>query len=169
MRLYSGKVPIIADEIIRTLTADGDIEVFSAEEARLDLEAVMKEFVRRDRQILDEAKNRMERGGLSYSALGKVKSIVAKENNFPGHEEKLPYLVQQLMTMLFHSNNVDEIYCEDVDLRKKITKALRGHTSLDNELDREVRSKIRNLSEGTAAFEIEYAKVMENLKRRKGL
>ena len=46
---------------------------------------------------------------------------------------------------------------------------LRNHTSNTTELDREVRSKIRNLQEGTAAFEIEYERVMTQLKARKGL
>ena len=37
------------------------------------------------------------------------------------------------------------------------------------DLDREVRSKIKNLSEGTATFEIEYQRVMEQMKAKKGL
>jgi hypothetical protein len=88
---------------------------------------------------------------------------------FPEPDEQLPYLVSQLLTMLFHSNNVAEVFSEDADLRKKITTVLRNHTSNTTELDREVRSKIRNLQEGTAAFEIEYERVMSQLKARKGL
>jgi len=169
VRLYSGKVPLIADELISSLAADGDIEVSSAEEARLDLEAVLKEYIRRDRKVLEDAKTRMEQRGLSYSALGKMKSMVAKEHGFPAHDDQLPYLVEQLMTMLFHSNNIEEIFAEDPALRKKITACVKRHTNMESELDKEVRSKIKNLSEGTATFEIEYAKVMEQIKRRKGL
>ncbi|MBX3245917.1 MAG: DUF507 family protein [Myxococcales bacterium] len=169
MKLYSGKVPLIAEELLQTLTADGDIEVDNAAEVRLDFESVLKEFVRREREVTDEAKNRMERAGLSYSMLGKVKSQVAKDTGFPEPDEHLPYLVNQLLTMLFHSNNVAEVFAEDADLRKKIVKVLRTHTASGNELDREVRSKIKNLEEGTAAFEIEYERVMAQLKSRKGL
>ncbi len=169
MRLYSGKVPVIAEDLLRALTADGDIEVESADEVRVDFESVLKEFVRRDRQVTDEAKNQMERAGLSYSMLGKIKSQVAKDIGFPEPDEQLPYLVSQLLTMLFHSNNVAEVFSEDADLRKKITSVLRSHTSAGTELDREVRSKIKNLQEGTAAFEIEYERVMSQLKARKGL
>ena len=43
MRLFSGKVPVIADDIIETLSASGDVELEDAAEARLDLEAVLKE------------------------------------------------------------------------------------------------------------------------------
>jgi hypothetical protein len=32
-----------------------------------------------------------------------------------------------------------------------------------------VRSKIKNLQEGTSAFEVEYAKVMDQIKHKRGL
>lgn len=169
MRLYSGKIGPIAEEIIRELAAAGDIEVESEEEVRLDVEAVLKEYVRLDREIVDEAKNRMESRGLGYSNLGRVKSQVAKERGAPPQEETLPYLLDQILNMLFHSANVAEIYADDVELRKKVTPILKRHMDVEDELDREVRSKIKNLEEGTATFEIEYAKVMDQIKRKKGL
>ena len=82
MRLYSGKISPIVDDLIRALTADGDIEVEEENEVRLDLEAVLKEFIRREREMVDEAKNRMQREGLGYSNLGRVRSRVAKEVGF---------------------------------------------------------------------------------------
>lgn len=169
MRIYSGKIPNMAADLVKVLTEAGDIEIESEEEVRLDFEAVLKEYVRRDRQVLDEAKARMEREGLSYGLLGKIKSQVARDLGFPPRDEALPYLIDQVMTMLFHSNNVIEVYGEDHVLRKKITAVVKRHTNMEDDLDKEVRSKIKNLSEGTASFEIEYAKVMEQIKRRKGL
>jgi len=169
VRIYSGKIPTMAEELLRAMTANGDIEIESEEEVRLDFEAVFKEYIRRDRRVLDEAKGRMEREGLSYGVLGKVKSQVARDMGFPSRDEQLPYLVEQVMTMLFHSNNVVEVYGEDHVLRKMITTVIKKNSNLDDDLDKEVRSKIKNLSEGTASFEIEYAKVMDAIKRRKGL
>lgn len=164
MRLYRGKVEIIAEEVIRTLTQNGDVDVSDATEARLDIEAVLKEYLRLDREILDEAKNRMEVRGLGYSNLGRVKSQVAKERGAPQHDDVLPYLLEQILNILFHSNNVEEIYAEDVELRRKVTPLLRKHMEVDSELDREVRSKIKNLQEGTSDFEVEYARVMGQIK-----
>jgi len=169
MRLYTGKIGPIVDDLVRELTAQGDIEVEEEAEVRLDLEAVLKEFIRRERQLVDEAKDRMEREGLGYSKLGRMRQRVAKEMGFPQQDETLPYLVDQLLNMLFHSANVVEIYADDVTLRKKITPVLRRHMEVESGLDAEVRSKIRNLQEGTAAFEVEYAKVMDQIKRKRGL
>ena len=169
MRLYSGKVPVIAEDIVGVLTKEGDIEAVDAAEVRLDIEAVLKEYVRQEREVLDEAKTRLETNGLPYSKLGKVKSMVAKERQLPLGDEMLPYILEQLLTMLFHSQNVEEIFSEDHILRRKMTLSIRRHLETEGELDREVRSKIKNLQDGTATFEIEYQRVMDNLKRKKRL
>lgn len=169
MRLYSGKIGTISEEIVRTLTTDGDIETETQAEAVLDVEAVLKEYLRYERSITDEAKNRLESRGLAYSHLGKVRSQVARERKAPQSDEVLPYLLDQILNILFHTQNVDEIYADDVTLRRKITHILRRHMDVGNELDVEVRSKIKNLEEGTASFEIEYQRVMQQMKRKKGL
>lgn len=169
MRLYSGKIPIIAEEIVRTLSKDGDIEPVDEAEVKLDIEAVLKEYQRQDREVLEEAKNRLEINGLPYSKLGKMKSMVARERQIPLGDDMLPYLLEQLLTMLFHSQNVEEIFSEDHVLRKKMTTSIRRHLEVEGELDKEVRSKIKNLQEGTATFEIEYQRAMEELKRKKRL
>jgi hypothetical protein len=169
MRLYSGKITPIAEELVRALTTAGDIEVESADEVRLDVEAVLKEYVRREREISEQAKNRIEARGLPSTQLGKLKAQIAKESGFATGEDTLPYLIEQILEMLFHSQNVTEVFAEDGELRKRITPVLRKHMDVEEDLDREVRARIKNLDEGTAAFEIEYQKVLEQMKRKKGL
>jgi hypothetical protein len=169
MRLYRGKVEAIADDVIRTLVSQELIEVESEAEAKLDIESVLKEYLRLDREIVEEAKNRMEARGLGYSNLGRVKGQVAKERGAAEGDETLPYLLEQILNILFHSNNVGEIFGEDADLRKLITPILRKHMDVDTDLDREVRSKIKNLEEGTSTFDVEYARVMEQIKQKRGL
>jgi hypothetical protein len=169
MRLFSGKIPTISDEIVRTLSTDGSIECERPNEVTLDIESVLKEYLRYERSVSDEAKNRLESRGLPYAQLGKLKSQVAKEKGAPQTDDVLPYLLDQILNILFHSNNVDEIFAEDSELRVKITPILRKHMDVGGELDEEVRSKIKNLEEGTATFEIEYQRIMGEMKRKKGL
>ncbi len=169
MRLFSGKVPTISEEIVRVLTAEGDVETEQPNEVVLDVESVLKEYLRFERTIGDEAKNRLEARGLPYAQLGKLRNQVAKEKAAPQSEDVLPYLLDQILNILFHSKNVDEIYAEDTELRKKIAPILKKHMEVGGELDEEVRSKIKNLEEGTATFEIEYQRIMGDLKRKKGL
>ena len=131
MRLYSGKIGPIVDDLVRELTAQNDIEVEDDIEVRMDLEAVLREFVRRERQLIEESKDRMQREGLGYGKLGKMRQRVAKEMGFPQQDETLPYLIDQLLNMLFHSNNVAEIYADDSTLRKKKTPILHRHHVLE--------------------------------------
>jgi hypothetical protein len=169
MRLFSGKIPTISEEIVRQLTAENDIETEAPQEVVLDIESVLKEYLRYERSVGDEAKNRLEQRGLPYAQLGKLRSQVAREKGAPQADDVLPYLLDQILSLLFHSKNVEEIFSEDPDLRKKITVILRKHMDVGGELDEEVRSKIKNLEEGTASFEIEYQRVMGDIKRKKGL
>lgn len=169
MRLFSGKVPVIAQEVVTQLSSEGDMECTDPNEVIKDIESVLVEYLRAERRVVDEAKNRMETRGMSYSDLHKMKSQTARDMRIPVGEDVLPYLLDQVLEMLFHSSNVDEVFSEDNVLRKKITTILRRHMDVEQELDREVRSKIKNLDEGTASFETEYAKVMDQLKRNKRL
>ena len=56
---------------VRTLTAEGDIECAQPNEVMLDIESVLKEYLRYERSVADEAKNRLESRGLPYAQLGK--------------------------------------------------------------------------------------------------
>ncbi|MGB0679850.1 MAG: DUF507 family protein [Polyangiales bacterium] len=169
LRLFPAKITPLAEDLMRTLAEEGGVEFEDREEARLDLEAVLKEYVRLDRDVLDEAKSRLEIRSLNYSQLGKMKAQVAKERGAPPLDEVLPYLLNQILHMLFHSRNVAEIYLEDRALRLRLTPVLRRHMQQGEDVDREVRAHIKNLQEGTAQFEIEYARMLEQVKRRRGL
>ena len=81
----------------------------------------------------------------------------------------LDYLLDQIVEMLMHSGNVDEVFAQDVDMRRKMAPVLKRHMAVDEELDRETRSHIKHMEEGTSTWEIEYRRVMEEIKRRKGL
>jgi hypothetical protein len=68
-----------------------------------------------------------------------------------------------------HSSNVEEVFVEDHDLRRKMAVVLRKHMAVDEEVDRETREKIKNLEEGTRTWDIEYQKVMEQIEARPDL
>ena len=49
MRLYAGKIPAISAEIIKALVDAEDISVTDRAEAELDVQAVLKEYLRLER------------------------------------------------------------------------------------------------------------------------
>ena len=76
MRLFPGKVSIVATEICDQLSRDKDIETSAPDEVCLDIEAVLKEYLRLDRELTDRAKDQLESRKLSYSQFGRMKKQV---------------------------------------------------------------------------------------------
>jgi hypothetical protein len=46
---------------------------------------------------------------------------------------------------------------------------MKRHLEVDEEIDREARGRLKHLQEGTAAWDIEYQKAIEQIRRNKGL
>ena len=51
----------------------------------------------------------------------------------------------------------------------RMSDVLKKHMQVDDELDEEVRRRIKNLQEGTSTWEVEYGKVLDQIKRNRGL
>jgi hypothetical protein len=166
MRLYHGKISMIAAEITRTLIDNGDIEVSDQGEVEKDIEAILKEYLRVERSIDEEAKDRLSRMGMTYSEFSKVKKMVAKQKGFGIGEEAVTYIISQLIECFMHSTHVDEVFSDDQTLNVKIRTILRKHMSVDEDIDKEVRDKIKNIDEGTRTWEVEYEKVRDEIKKK---
>jgi hypothetical protein len=122
-----------------------------------------------DRECTDKAKDLLEQRKLPYGQFGKLKRALAEERGFALGEEATGWIANQALETFMQSSHVEEVYADDVTLRKKIKEVLRKHMMVDEELDQEVRRRIKNLEEGTQTWELEYAKVMEQIKRKHGL
>ena len=171
MRLYPGKVSAIAKDMVDALSANGDIEVLPdmVGEVVLDIESVLREYIRADREVMDRARDMISRDGLEFNQVNKIKQKLAEERGFGVGDRAVDYLTKQVIEALFHSRHVEEVYAEDHTLRKTLRDVMNRHLHVDDDLDQEVRRRIKNLQEGTQNWEVEYHKVMQDLKRLKGL
>jgi len=169
MRLYPAKVDTIAAEVITKLTTDGDLEVSNAQEATLDCAAVLKEYIRVDKELNERAKDILEIRGLPHAHLARTKRQLAEQKEFGLGEDGVVWITNQLMETFMQSKNVDEVFADDVVLRKKIKAIVSKHMQVEDELDGEVRARLKNLQEGTSAWEVEYAKVMDQIKQKHGI
>ncbi len=171
MRLFSGKIPTIAESLIRQLCAEEaiDVERDSMEEAQLDVESVLREYLRMEREIEDEARDLLSSRGMGHEGFGKAKRQVAKDRRFGLGEDAVEWISVQLLDLFMHTNNIEEIYADDLTLRKISALVLKKHMAEDADLEREVRKHLKNLEEGTVSWDAQYAKVEEKLRRVKGL
>jgi uncharacterized protein len=169
MRLFNSKIPIIARDIVRQLTAAGDIEVNNHEEAELDIQSVLKEYLRMEREITDQAKDLMERRKLSHGQFGKIKRQIADQKDLPLGEEGITFMCNQILETFMQSNFVEEIFAGDAQMRRSMKELMRRHMLVDEELDAEVRQRIKNLTEGSTDWDVEYSRAMDQVKRNRGL
>jgi hypothetical protein len=169
MRLYPAKVDTIASEVIQKLTSDGDLEVTDPHEAQLDVASVLKEYIRVDKELSERAKDILEIRGLPHAHLARTKRQLADQKEFGLGEDGVTWITNQLVETFMQSKSVDEVYADDAVLRKKIKEIVRKHMAVEEELDNEVRARLKNLQEGTDAWDVEYQRVMDQVKNKHGI
>ena len=135
----------------------------------MDVQAVLKEYIRVDREITEKAKDMLQKKNLPYEQFGKIKRALAGEKAFGLGDEALEWMTTQMIESFMQSPHIEEIYVDDSILRKRMSDILKKHMQVDEELDEEVRRRIKNLEEGTSTWEVEYSKVLDQIKRNRGL
>jgi hypothetical protein len=169
MKLFSGKIIIIAAEVVAALVEKNDIDAEDPNEVELDVQAVLKEYIRTDRALTNDAKDLCEARGMPLSMYQKVKRQLAEQRGFPADEDATDYIMDQIIGAFMQSQFVEEIYSEDHELKQTMKTVIKRHTEFEDELDKEARTKIKNLEEGTHDWDIEYARALAQVKRRRGL
>ena len=171
MRLYRKIIPKMSKEIISTLKNEGDVEIDDQklEEAELDVAAILVEYCNAEDRLNQETKDTLTRRGLSAERFGQVKKGLAEARSHKTGEEGAEFVINQMLETLMHSRNIEEVFAEDHEMRKKITDTMRKYLGIDEEIDREARSRLKNLREGTGEWDIEYERIVGQLKRAKGL
>lgn len=172
MRLYSAKVPSISQEVVRALLSSKDIDLEDAgaqKEVIADVESVLRSYLETERIVDEKTRDLLERTGRGTNEFSKVREQIAEHQGIKVGDETLDYLLDQVVAMLMHSSHVEEVYAEDVVLRRRMTPIFKKYMAADSALDTEVRAQIKHVKEGTSQWDIEYARALEGVKRRRGL
>jgi uncharacterized protein len=167
MRLYGSKVPSIAQEVVRALVSQKDIETDAPKEVQADIEAVLKSYLDAERAVDEKTRELLQRTGRGTGEFQKVRTQIAESSGIKVGDEALDYVLDQLVEMLMHSNHVEEVYAEDVALRRHMAPIFKKHMGVDAELETEVRAQLRHVKEGTSQYDIEHARVLEQVKRKR--
>ncbi len=171
MALYRKVIPKIARDVIRTLSTEEAIEVDEARmsEAELDLAAVMVGYVDTEEEISREAADTLIRLGMPKDKFQQMKQRFAERRGIKIGSDGLEYLLAQLLEALFQSKNIEEIYAEDTDLRRIIKECMNKSLKVSDEVEQEARSRLKNVKEGTPEWDIEYPRMLAQVKRQKGV
>ena len=169
MRLHSAKVPEIATQMVSALVKGGDIECESPKEVELDVRSVLEQYIKDEQEVSDKARDILAARGLGATEAARIKKLVADERKIKLGDDAVDYLLDQLVEMLMHSNNVGEVFVEDHELRRRMRPVLKKHLDVDTEVEAEVRGQLKHVQEGTRTWEIEYKRLLGDIQRRKGL
>jgi len=169
MRLHSAKVPQIAAEMVGALLSGNDIETESPKEVSLDIASVLNQYIRDEQEVSTQAKEMLAARGLPQTEYSRIRKLVAEERKIKLGEDAIDYLLDQLVEMLMHSANVEEIFAEDFVLRRKMRDPLRRQFAEDEEIEQQIRGQLKHVQEGSSVWEVEYRRMTEEIKRRKGL
>jgi uncharacterized protein len=171
MRLYPKPIPIISREIIARLMQDSDVEVeaLRIQDAEMDLSAIMREYLQAEERVNQATREALERRGYDFSKFNQVKREMADVRGFKMGEEGIEYVINQMIEFLLISRNVEEVFSDDNVIRAKVFQILKKHVDVDDEIDKEARGRLKHLQEGTSAFEVEYNKTLEQIRRARGL
>ena len=170
MRLFGSKIPSLISDLIADLRRAELVDILPANvsEVELDIESVLKEYLRAERQLTEEAKDLAHSKGLDYSAHQKIKRQLAERRKFGLYEDSVGYIANQIIETLLHTRHVEEIFAEDNELRASIAPVLRRHMTDGSGIDQEVRRRMKHLEEGSRDWDITYQQTMERLRRLRG-
>ena len=169
MRLHSPRVPAIAGEMLKSLLDAKDIETQSPAEVKADVVSVLEQYIKDEQAATERAKDLVAARGLPQTEYQRIRKLVAEEKGIKIGDDAIDYLLDQLVEMLMHSSNVDEVFAEDYELRRKMREPLRKQIAEEQIFEQEVRGRLKHVQEGTGIWEIEYRRMMEDIRRRKGL
>jgi len=158
----------MARAIVDALVTHDEIEVSNAREAALDVEAVLRTYISQEQEVAEDARDLMRQRNLPQREFGRIKQLVAERRGIQVGDEGLDYVLEQLLQMLMHSANIDEIYAEDHELKRRMRAFLRQAAEADDKLEAEIRQKLKHVEEGSRMWEIEYHRMKADIRRRRG-
>ena len=171
MKLYPKIIPAIARDVVATLMAESDVEVetMRVADAEMDMAAILKEYLASEERVNQATREALERRGYDHSKFNSVKREMADVRGFKMGDDGIDYIINQMIEFLLISRNVEEVFAEDHTIRRRIYQVFKKHLDVEEDVDREARARLKHLTEGTQAYEVEYQKTVEQIRRNKGL
>ena len=168
MRLNRSGLPALSQAIVKDLVDSKGVELSNAREAAADIESVLTNYMNLEQAASDEARGLVQSRGIPESEYGRLKRLSADKLGIKVGDDALDFVLDQLVEMLMHSSHVDEVYAADHELRRCMRGELMQAVEHETQADAEVRGKMRHVQEGSRLWEIEYRRMKDDIRRRRG-
>ena len=169
MRLHRNQIPSLSRKIVKALVDAEDIEVSSRSDVERDIESVLLNYLAEVDRVVSRAREMAQQRGLPHGEFGRIKQLAAEQAGIKVGDDALDYVLNQLLQILMHSHSVEEVFAEDHQLRRRMRPFVVSEAEEDSKLEQQVRSKLKHVEEGSRLWEIEYARMKADIKRRRGM
>jgi hypothetical protein len=167
MWLTRAKMPGLASSIVKALVDAELIETESPAGVQADMLAVLEQYVRDEHDISTKARDLAAARGASQDEVNRLRKELARQQGVGVGDDAIDYILAQLLEMLMHSGNVDEIFAQDHQLKLAMRTPLRNEQTAADQVDEVVRKRLKHVQEGSSQWEIEYQRMREEMTRRR--
>jgi len=131
------------NEVVKKLLKDKKIIEDEEKRGHDEIQKLTDSYMQKvDQASKTKEKDILEIRGLPYSHLGRTKRQLADQKEFGLGEEGLSWIANQMLEAFMSSRHIDEVFAEDVILRRKIKDICKKHMQVDEAIDQEVRDLI---------------------------
>ncbi len=171
MKIYMKLIPSIAQEILRVLSKDGDIEIKENrfDEAVLDVSKVFRDYLEEEEEINQEAMIYIQDHKMPSRDFASVKAKISEERGFDYGDDAIEMVLADVVDALLKSKNIEEVYEDNNALIKKMSEIVKKYLDVDEQLDKEAREQLKNLEEGSLEWDIAYKKAIHEIKKKKNM
>ncbi|MEY4547794.1 MAG: hypothetical protein RL685_3989 [Pseudomonadota bacterium] len=167
MWLTRAKLPNLAAAIVRSLVEPTLIETERREAVQADILAVLEQYLRDESDISTKARDLAASRGGAASEQTRIKRELARQQGVGIGDDAIDYMLTQLLEMLMHSGNVEEIFAQDHELKLAMRAPLRKEETAAEQVDEALRKRLKHVEEGSSQWEVEYQRLREEVTRRR--
>jgi hypothetical protein len=160
-------MPALASSIVKALVDAELIETESPGGVQADMLAVLEQYLRDEHDISTKARDLAAARGAAPDEVNRLRKELARQQGVGVGDDAIDYILAQLLEMLMHSGNVDEIFAQDHQLKLAMRTPLRNEQTAADQVDEVVRKRLKHVQEGSSQWEIEYQRMREELTRRR--
>jgi hypothetical protein len=143
------------------------IETDAPSGVQADILAVLEQYLKDEQDISSKARDIAAGRSTSTTDMSRIKRDLAKQQGVGIGDDAIDYLLNQLVEMLMHSGSVEEIFAEDHQLKLAMRTPLRKEQAAAEQMDENVRKRLKHVEEGSSQWEVEYQRMREEVTRRR--
>lgn len=167
----------IVEDLFKRLERQGLVEYGDDPDRCAELlRSVLYEDLRADEELEEEITRVIEenrekfREVPAYQMTSQIRRQLARQRGvILDNETRLRDIARKMTEAIWSSDDFSEVYAEDEALRRFIGLVFERHMAVEERLREEAKKRIRNVEFGSTEYEVQFRRVMDELREQEGL